>query len=76
MLIIEIIYNISMAILDPKYPKQVVYYHCDVKAITSALDPDDTHYYYKGKYVGTLTMSTKNGQVGISFKIDEKLLNS
>ena len=65
-----------MAILDPKYPKQIVYYKCDVKAITSALDPDDTYYYYKGKYVGTLTMSTKDGQVGISFKIDEKLLDS
>ena len=64
-----------MAILDPKYPKQIVYYNCDVKAVTSALDPDDTFYYYKGKYVGTLTMSTKNGQVGISFRIDEKLLD-
>ena len=64
-----------MAILDPKYPKQIVYYDCDVKAITSALDPDDTHYYYKGKYVGTLTMSTKGGQVGISFRLDEKLLS-
>ena len=65
-----------MAIRDPKYPKQVVYYKCDVKAITSALDPDDTHYYYKGKYVGTLTMSTKAGQVGISFSFDEKMINS
>ena len=69
-------YNTNMAILDPKYPKQVVYYHCDVKAITSALDPDDTFYYYKGKYIGTLKMSCKNGQVGISFRIDEKLLDS
>ena len=65
-----------MAILDPKYDKQVVYYNCDVKAITSALDPDDTHYYYKGKYVGTLTMSTKAGQVGISFSFDEKMVDS
>jgi len=65
-----------MAIRDPKYPKQVVYYKCDVKAITSALDPDDTHYYYKGKYVGTLTMSTKAGQVGISFSFDEKMVDS
>ena len=65
-----------MAILDPKYPKQVVYYKCDVKAITSALDPDDTHYYYKGKYVGTLRMSTKAGQVGISFSFDKKMIDS
>ena len=65
-----------MAIRDPKYDKQVVYYHCDVKAITSALDPDDTHYYYKGKYVGTLTMSTKAGQVGISFSFDKKMVDS
>ena len=65
-----------MAILDPKYPKQVVYYKCDVKAVTSALDPDDTYYYYKGKYVGTLRMSMKAGQVGISFKLDKKLLDS
>ena len=69
-------YNTNMAILDPKYPKQVVYYHCDVKAVTSALDPDDTYYYYRGKYVGTLRMFTKDGQVGISFKLDEKLLDS
>ena len=65
-----------MAIRDPKYPKQVVYYDCDVKSITSALDPDDTFYYYKGKYVGTLRMSCKNGQVGISFSIDEKMVES
>ena len=65
-----------MAIRDPKYPKQVVYYKCDVKAVTSALDPDDTHYYYKGKYVGTLTMSTKAGQVGISFSFDKKMVDS
>jgi len=65
-----------MAIRDPKYPKQVVYYKCDIKAITSALDPDDTHYYYKGKYVGTLTMSTKAGQVGISFSFDKKMIDS
>jgi len=65
-----------MAIRDPKYGKQVVYYDCDIKAVTSALDPDDTFYYYKDKYIGTLRMSCKNGQVGISFSFDEKFLDN
>lgn len=64
-----------MAIRDPKYGKQVVYYDCDVKAVTSTLDPDDTFYFYKRKYVGTLRMSCKDGQVGISFELDKDMLN-
>ena len=65
-----------MVIRDVKYGKQVVYYDCDVKSIQSALDPDDTNYYYKDIYIGTLRISTKAGQVGISFKFDDKLMNS
>ena len=65
-----------MVIRDPKYGKQVVYYNCDVKAVRSALDPDETFYYYKDKHIATLRMSCKNGQVGISFEFTDEFLNN
>ncbi|MCK4329292.1 hypothetical protein KAX02_05565 [candidate division WOR-3 bacterium] len=44
------------------------YYGDDIEAVQSALDPDETYYYYKKRHVATLTMSCKDGQVGISFE--------
>lgn len=60
---------------DKKYNKMIIRYGKDVKAVKSALDPDDTFYYYKDKHIATLQMSCKNGQVGISFKFTDEFLN-
>lgn len=69
-------YNAIMDNNAENYFNQVRRYNEDIKAVISALDPDDTFYYYKGQYVGTLTMSATGGQVKISFQFDEGLRNS
>jgi len=41
-----------------------------IKTIKSILNPEDTFFYYKGKHIGTLKISDKEGKLGISFKFE------
>lgn len=44
-----------------------------IKAVKSVLDPEDTLFFHKGKHIGTLKLSDKDGNMGISFKfVDEE----
>ena len=54
--------------LESNIRKMKRYYRNDIEAVQSALDPDETYYYYKKRHIATLTMSCKDGQVGISFE--------
>ena len=65
-----------MAINDENYNKMITRYGKDIKAVKSVLDPDDTFYYYKDQHIATLTMSCKDGQVGVSFKFVDELMNN
>ena len=54
--------------IEKNIRKMKRYYGDDIEAVQSALDPDETYYYYKKRHIATLTMSCKDGQVGISFE--------
>ena len=54
--------------IEKNIRKMKRYYGDDIEAVQSALDPDETYYYYKKRHIATLTMACKGSQVGISFE--------
>ena len=42
-----------------------------IKTVKSILNSEDTFFYYKGKHIGTLKISNKEGKLGISFKFED-----
>ena len=52
-----------------KYHQMLLLYGDKLTVVQSEIDPDETYYYYNGVHIGTLTMSCKDGKVGISFEL-------